>query len=94
MHKKVQRLYKREGNSEKFRQKKREFKKAVFLLQKNFFAENISKLRNQDPKRWHAEISRLARNGGRREDDQNLAVPGYAGMSDKTMANTVSPALK
>ena len=79
-----------EGNTKAYRKLRVDFKKAQFEAKAQFFKKNIEGLRTEDPKRWHQEIARLARNGGRRNNNIPPSVPGFESWTDDQMANKIA----
>ena len=89
LQKKAARLYRREGNSEKFRHAKKYFKSQFHIATKNFFNNELDKLKG-DPRSWHSKVQQLCSSDGRRREKGMPKLQCFDGLTDAQCAERVA----
>ena len=87
---KMKKIYKKEGNTSRYRAAKSLFRKEKFKTQRQFYSDKIAGLRTSNSRKWYNEIARLARNSGKRETNDQPLVPEFEGLSDQECAEKIA----
>ena len=85
LHKKKNKIYRKEGNSQRFRNAKREFRIELAKARKSYFQHQLDQVGNNH-KRWHSLVSNLGRHDGRIEDRSGPQLQIFNGKTDQQVA--------